>query len=597
MVPIIQFDPATMSLWCDIQLIAGFDDEKLNIQQALLALMEGDLDTSIKKIKLIENERIRARGLQIVSAFWHETRHFHDFGATNYGSFRFRQFLEIYANIPAILQMASASKDLVCPIEIYADQTRCRVMGIENIQPGLSQIAKNLAKRRKMIEKDRVRTASRFGSIEVGGEALLEAIAYIAQLRFVQHRFGQDHVKLFYDSMYDRGVFTKKYVSVIEVAARNKLVPVTTSDEIISVDTLLLECIIFSALQTDHVPRSSGDDKISTSYAAERFGGIATYIRQDYPLLCAPKTKPLDFEECWDAVSTTCKNIFGFTPIEQIALDIDHFEEQYERSFSSDSTREVAEIAEQYHKIRKKFLARTIVNPACVITTEAFAHNSKINAHPNYIICASRGVLGDPPAGFVRLMGYKEPDRDTTKLPYLKWWWACGRSDISVAESNILDPQVGFDNPAGWYRFVDFYAPIAKLLLNGRKIRTMLGPELLFAQQQLKSNYDIDTRIYPSFEFPDDAVNPGVFYFYRGSESLVCDFSSQPIHRPHGHVLTPWTLRRWPKLAKYAIEKMGGSDVAYYSFVRDWSHWIVSDQEYRHIEPLMHPSQNNQLSD
>jgi hypothetical protein len=95
-------------------------------------------------------------------------------------------------------------------------------------------------------------------------------------------------------------------------------------------------------------------------------------------------------------------------------------------------------------------------------------------------------VLGEPPEGYRRLFGYDHPVKESEKRPYMKWWWACS-PDLTIKNSRgprqrINGSALKFKNPHAWYSVMEWFAPISKLLMNGRQIRTMLGPELFFAK-------------------------------------------------------------------------------------------------------------------
>ncbi|MBY3447428.1 hypothetical protein [Rhizobium laguerreae] len=172
----------------------------------------------------------------------------------------------------------------------------------------------------------------------------------------------------------------------------------------------------------------------------------------------------------------------------------------------------------------------------------------------------------------------------------MKWWWACtpehddADDALKAGDSNR---KIRLSHPQMWDRCVDFFAPTAKLIMNGRRIRTMLGPELHFAEQMLSVRHGITVEIFPSFEYPDEELLPEAFYFYSGANTLKCDVSSVSLQRPSGKILTPWLLRRWPLLAQKIIENMGGTEFAYFSVLRDWSPWLVSDAVYRDLQPFM----------
>jgi hypothetical protein len=112
MIPIIQFDPATMSLWYDVELVS-LADPSGTIAKAVATAVGGNTLQVIDQLKEIDDQRLHGRAIQLVSAFWHEKRHFLDFIATNYGAFRFRQFLEVYNHLPAVMHFAKSSGRLL----------------------------------------------------------------------------------------------------------------------------------------------------------------------------------------------------------------------------------------------------------------------------------------------------------------------------------------------------------------------------------------------------------------------------------------------------------------------------------------------------
>jgi hypothetical protein len=578
-----------MSLWYDVSLISAADRSGA-IATAVAAAVSGNTVEVIDQLRSIRDRKLRGRALQIVSAFWHEKRHFLDFVATNYGAFRFRQFLEVYTNLPAVVSIAKANGRLCCPLEIYDDPVRSSVMNLSDAPQELRQLAKMLAHRRKMIERDRSRVGTRYGPIEIGGEAQLEALAYLAQSRFVSAFFGAEGVEEFRESLYNVNNFLDKYFTIIETAGRLGLLPFRRrSDSAIALDSALLEASLFASLQSDYL--SPKNQYFESSYPGERFAVLAEKILEEHPKISQREPGSVGLDEAFTIVNDACEKVFGYCISDQIELDINHFEKQHAEKVYGSVPEDIETICRDYLALRRLVLDRFRRSPSSIIFTELFVSGTAEHVLPNYVICSSNGRLGDPPEGYNRLMGYHEPDRDVEKAPYLKWWWACSpdKSGKNIVEDASGPPKeiIGFEHRKSWYSCIDFYAPTAKLLMNGRRIRTMLGPELMFAQKRIETQFGVSPEIYPSFEFPDETIDPNVLYFYHGTETLKCDLSSTIIHRPHGKMLTPWTLRRWPRLARHVIEQMGGHELAYFSFVRDWSAWLVTDELFNDLRQFM----------
>jgi hypothetical protein len=425
----------------------------------------------------------------------------------------------------------------------------------------------------------------------------LEAMAFLAQLRFIQSHFGTDGVHEFRNTLYNFDRFAEKYVGVVEAAARLGLVPFESRGESQLVNPTFLESVIFASLQPDYVtaPGSLKEASVDTSYPADRLVAIAEQLKQDYPKLDEVAISSFTFDEGWDLIDRACLKAFGRSVADQIEADVSYFEKQHEEKCFGRVPEMIETILRDYLALRRKLLTKVRSAPADVISNDRFVHHTSELIEPNFVMCASGGVMGVPPPGCDRLMGFAEPGSDFDKYPYRKWWWAC--TPIRKDEAAIGDPvkpsaeMIRFDCPKAWYSCIDLYAPIAKLLMNGRRVRTMLGPELLFAEKRMETEFGIKTEIFPFFEYPDEDLNTEVYFYYYGRDTLKCDLSSQDIHRPGGKVLTPWTLRRWPLLANHAIQKLGGNDFAYYTFVRDWSPWVVTEEVLQGLSPLMRPVQ------
>jgi hypothetical protein len=587
-----------MSLWYDVDYLSTGDPSGV-IATAVAEVVRGANTTEIvEQLGKIRDSKLRGRALQIVSAFWHEKRHFLDFVATNYGAFRFRQFLEVYANLPLVIKLAkSHGGRLCCPLEIYDDPVRSSLMSLSDASHELGQIAESLARRRKMVERDRTPISTRYGRMEVGGEAQLETLAYLAQARFVGNFFGIEGIKEFRESLYNVDNFSNKYFTVIETAARVGLLPFerldplpgTGSTEAITLDTALLEASLFASLQSDYVARGGG--YFESSYPGDRLSALGMKIREEYPNISTRAPGSVGLEEAFQIVDDACKKVFGYSVADQIELDITYFENQFNEKIYGYVPGDIETISRDYFALRRRVLDRFRKWPTSIVSTDLFALGFAEQVEPNYVICSSRGQLGDPPEGYKILMGYREPDRDVEKDPHLKWWWACcpekSSKQIFGDRADERDERICFEHPKSWYSCIDFYAPTTKLLMNGRRIRTMLGPELMIAEKRIETKYGVKLEIYPSFEFPDETIDPGVLYFYSGKDTLMCDISSEIIHRPHGKVLTPWTLRRWPRLARHVIDAMGGHEIAYFFFVRDWTGWFVSDEVFNEFQKFM----------
>lgn len=592
MLPIVQFDPASLALCYDAELIGGSGLDPRS--KALVdAVANGETEKFEAAVRDLRGSPDLGRALQVSSAFIHEKRHFLDFISTNYGAYRFRQFLELYGNIPTILSRA-AGRTLHAPFEVYADPAKCLLMGIEEVAPEFLEVALSMKRRREMIQKDRSRHLSRFGSFELGGEAQLEALAYHAQFRFLSKYAGKEGLAAFFQTIFNREQFNRKYNGIGQISRLVGLVPSEELDPksvglddgtVLNMDMGLLECVLFASLQSDHVQRDLAETHhVASSYPADRFAGLAVHLMQERPDLCGASVGSLDLEECWSAVSDACEAVFGLSPVRQVEEDL-AWAEHFREKIAETGQDLLLTIFDDYHKLRHECLKIMRSRPWQLYSTEVFALSGGSIVHPLRVVCASSGVIGEPPEGHSRIMGYDESGGDDS-LGYRKWWWAC-------VVDEPLDGALQVGNPSAWRAVMDSMAPIAKLLMNGRRIRNMLGPEILFAEQQIKARLNIDMKFHPKFAFPDEQISCEILRYYYGRRELTCDFTNAPVPDGTGSVIAPWTMRRYPELAQRTITAMGGHEIAYYTFVRDWSPWVASDEALSDLSPLMSDATNS----
>lgn len=581
MLPVVQFDPSSLTIFYDAELISNNNP---NVERAVNAVAGIDVEAFKKAINDIDDKETRGHALQVSSAFIHEKRHFLDFISTNYGAFRFRQFFEIYWNLPAIFHFGAQSNELSLPLDIYLDPILRRVHNLKQPSEEVLAVAGALKQRRSMIEKDRMEYSSRFGNFQIGGEAQLETLAYLTQIRFVTKHLGEDGVRLFYESLYDRDRFSEKYASALEIGRLAGIVPaIMGEDDTAIADTALLECVMFASLQTDHISDNNGfsEGKIKTSYASERFAALATWFRQNQPDICNCNPGEINLPECWQAVNDACLETFGLSVLDQIERDIE-WSEEFANRLEGQVSNHLDIVYKDFIRMRRKSFEILNSNPYLIFSTEITALTNVKVAEPLYVVCSSSGQLGEVPDGHSLLMGYEAPPEETEKiLPIHKWWWACARNTLNPLRQS--EEVIGPNSETEWFKIIDQAAPTAKLIMNGRRIRTMLGPELMFAEQRLKALFNINLKFMPAFEFPDIEIPIEVLSFYRKQDYFICDMSSRKLNLNECEVVAPWTLRQHPKLGKALIDHMGGHEGAYYHFVRDWSPWVIAKDQHRKL--------------
>src|ERR1700738_1085539 len=226
MIPILQFDPSSLSLWYDAHLIAKCRGSSV-LGAALDYAYQGCDEHLQLLVAATEDRWVAIRAANIASSVWHEKRHFVDFVLTNYGALRMRQFFEIYMNIPMLLHIGDTTKKLLVPLDSNLEPLKCELYGVGELDPRLKQIAIGISRRKQMLEDDR-RPFIREGILtELGGEAILEGIAYHTQITKAARVFGREVARGVQEDQPDRRLIHTKYTWIYEGGVKAGLLNAT----------------------------------------------------------------------------------------------------------------------------------------------------------------------------------------------------------------------------------------------------------------------------------------------------------------------------------------------------------------------------------
>jgi hypothetical protein len=156
--------------------------------------------------------------------------------------------------------------------------------------------------------------------------------------------------------------------------------------------------------------------------------------------------------------------------------------------------------------------------------------------------------------------------------PQGQWWWAVGPEEWSFnGEAFALKKK------DAWLTIASDSAPIAKLMLNGRAHRTMLGPELLGAEMRLKHE-GLEIVFDPMFGFPAETNEIKSFFELNGKSEVACDFCRASVKKTEGYLVSPWVFRYKQENADLCIEGFGGGQLGQLQYWKDWSPWVFCDK-------------------
>jgi hypothetical protein len=580
MIPILQFDPSSLTFWYDTHLINRSRGAE-SIGKALdFALRGRDAELQTHILGLTE-PWVQTRAANVSSAVWHEKRHFLDFVLTNYGALRMRQFFMIYANLPTVIRASQKAGHLLVPVQSYLNPQICRVLGVKSPPPEVLTFAKDILARKRMLEDDRGPVPSRFGRIEVGGEALLEAIAYFVQTGKVHRTLGVELCRRVQQDHPNHELVSRRYSWAIHILVATGLLSVAADvDAVDGWTTLLVNDgpfipLCYAALACRLWKQEQTYAEHASSYLPKyRLASLGIHLKGR-----ASEISDLTSAECWEILNKECAQLFGRSVIEEMFSDYDHEEKLIDMLRKQGVYETFTNAYEDYHNLRGKLLGVLKTSPELIIDQACWSDKMVKKLQPMVIVAATSGELGSPPPDYERVLGYRDSNMDTKEVPEATWWWAACPSfwpEMDRQEIFCLADR------KSWLGIVSEFAPVAKLLLDGRRTRTMLGPELIRAETYLTVNHKMKVVIDPRFAFPRQEISADYWRYATGSDTFRCDLSYETVHWPEACIIDPWAVRLKSGLLEALLGDLQNNYVKYLNFWRDWSPWVVSE-EFRDV--------------
>lgn len=144
---------------------------------------------------------------------------------------------------------------------------------------------------------------------------------------------------------------------------------------------------------------------------------------------------------------------------------------------------------------------------------------------------------------------------------------------------------IGFEPDDNWRQTLAFNVPAAKLMLNGLRHQTMLGPELRSALETMSRV--IGVRIDPAWAYsPAEETAIDQCLFLAETERVPCDVCQRRIGADEAFLISPTELRSDPESVRAAgrswAAKLTGTPAQereeaglLMASELDWSHWLV----------------------
>lgn len=563
MIPVVQLDPSSLTVWFDPELVGHMAGD-VSVGRAVQYSLWGDLGRLHELVDGPSLDASRVRAIHLASAVWHEQRHFVDLLLTNHGAFRVRRFLMAYYHLSSLLSLARQEGSIWCPLSVYDDEVEREVLGIELDSPQLRAMAKDIAVRAEMTRDDRSVLDTSRGSMELGGDAQLEALAWICQHVAVMQEFGVEAERRIQSDLGSPQRENRLYswaTSLVEDFGLGLTGSVDQETQI--VDVSLLGPMLYGCLAS----RRWGQEQVETDEHASGFPGarLAGFVRA---LRGKGPSVVGDTSAGWRLVNETAADLWGRSVYEEIRVDIEHEAQFVETVATTEGAFEHAKgVIADYHLLRCRLVGLLEDDPLQFLDPYVYAETFLETVRPLPVVASPSGSTGKPEQGLETLIGYNDPDSD---VPDSEWWWAVYPADWPWGNPDL----VVLSDRTAWISAADWLAPMAKLLFHGRRHRIMLGPEIVSVEARLAAG-GFDVHVHGAFKSPDD-LEDGKFYFdLTGKDKAVCDVCRTMLTRETAYALSPWVFRRDEPGERIALRLSGPGEEGRLHAIRDWSIWMV----------------------
>ena len=356
MIPILQFDPATLTLWYDTQLLA-ISRASREVGLALHYAVDGRDDWLKCLVRQQGDAWTRTRCATVASAVWHEKRHFLDFLLTNYGAMRVRQFFQCYLNTRVFLQKVMENGPVLLPLDRNLVASRCKMMGVSFTDPDLVRIAEWIRDSKGALLNDRRPLVRRGTSYEVGGEAMLESIAYHVQVGKTHRVFGADLSAGVQRDNLEHATIANKYKWAYTLFINTGLMKFEhrgghgDSPMMLLHDGPLIPILYAALAGRYHKQAQTLSTFVYSAHPAERLTSLIAYFDEHKISLA-----DLTIRGAWDCVNEACKQLFERTVLEEIDADYEKEQELIARFREASIDEFVTSAYEDFHRLRGRLI-------------------------------------------------------------------------------------------------------------------------------------------------------------------------------------------------------------------------------------------------
>ena len=562
MIPNAQFDAASLAVWTTT---GNLPEPGASIAANAMQAAAQSQDLAELLVDFPHGDPQRTRLLWLISGVWHEKRHFFDTCLTNYGARRFRDLFTLAGNLAPLLAEAHAKQEPVWfPVEVYGSPVLRRLLKISDPPGNILQMA-NLA---RTIKDFSAQLNAPFASgdhlVYLGAEAQLEGLGQASQVHSVEYTFGVED-SLAVSGKYVHAMAPEGPYRSIEAVARMLGCGHDNGKGVIVLNLNLASALFITAL----CGRFFG---AGPKPAADLLAPTDRLSRLIVDLGPTPGRYDMSDEEAAELADKVAKRLWGRTAFEEVAADIDTMETKVDATKDTWLSLEgLYDAYKDFVKLRRRVLARAkSLGPASVLP-RAFPILWRDRLKPWQVVATPGGDFEAKGAPVVFGQRLNVPRGLEMVLPESVTW---GR--LHIAEDSDIDDVFAPRARDAWLQVLERHAPGAFLMLNGRRHRRMVPPELERRITEIEG-CGISVRFHPLFEWPEQRDQQSrvgeaiALAEFSGRTSFACDITGDEIKPSEAATLTPWEFRRSLLLPKFRETGI----VAEVKLVTDWSDWMV----------------------
>jgi hypothetical protein len=386
--------------------------------------------------------------------------------------------------------------------------------------------------------------------------------------------FGRDIARRVQFDNFSREKVSLKYQWIYVIMQESGLMDANLvhEGEFLVKDEPLLPLLYAALAGRYHGQKQTRSETISSYHPGERLASLVFHLGD-----AASEFAQLSTIDAWQRVNAACSTIFGRSALEEINADYDQEAGVIERYRQSGVDDTVLKAYEDYHELRGRFIRILQDDPEQILDQAKWSDEMVNRTHAFVMAAAPAGMIGTPPTGFSRLSGYAHADTDYEALPDARWWWTAMRDEGELDEAK---PLLRLRDQATWCQIAADYAPMAKLLIDGNRMRSMVGPEISSAKIRIERQTGVSLIVDAMSRHPVEEMDIAHWYHLTGRDRFRCQVTQRIVQAPRGRMLGPWEMRRRPAFREALLSylKGGQQQRMLLAIWRDWSPWLVCDE-------------------